>query len=527
MDLTPPEAALIKKLSAGESTSFSDELPLDIRTIRAPILRHVLIGLDKEGVGPRGVEIVGARVTGELDLTDMTLPFGLHLINCEMTGPVALYHARLPRLALVGSTLVQLNADGVQIEKGLNAQDLECRGTVRLLGARIDGQLNLAGARLVPGSGPALQADGLRVSGDLLLRSSPKRNFVAQGGGVRLPAADIGGDLDCQNAGFTGADGPSLNAERARIGGNIVLKSARIRGGVYLHSGSARGQLNCVDAEVGWLTADGFHTDGDVILTGLRGHGAGAEPTVGLMGAHVGGNLVCDKGTVSGRGLTFDARFATVGKALSLGKDFIDGEHDEKVALDGLTYRSVPHEMTRAEWLVFLRDRSHQYAAQPYQQLASVYRSAGLEDDSRAILIAQQDDRLRNGLLSGSTRLRLRLLKLTLGYGYQSWRAAICLALVLACAVVFVVTAARTTGAVTPPESPAHSPAACSLVDKVGLGFDLAVPIVNTTSRQRCTLKATKPAEEWIVAVGWLFQISGWAFTTLFVAGYTGLIRKS
>lgn len=497
-----------------------------MRTIRASVLYELLLNLDKEQVGPRGIEIVGARVAGGLDLADMTLPFGLHLIHCEVTGPIGLHDAQLARLVLLGSTLNGLNADGVHIEKGLNAQDLECRGTARLIGARIDGQLNLAGARLVSAGGTALLADGVRVGGDLLLRSSSKRQFVAQGGAVRLLGADIGGNLDCRNGRFAGADGPALNAERARIGGNLILQSAQIRGGVLLHGASSRGQVNCVDAEVGWLAADGFRSDGDVILTGLRGHGTGSEPTVCLMGAHVGGHLVCDTGKVSGRGLTFDARLATVGKALSLGKDFVGTDHGETVSLDGLTYPSVPHGMARAEWLTFLRDRSYRYAAQPYQQLATVYRSAGREDDARAVLIAQQDHRLRNGLLSGKTRLRLRLFKLTLGYGYQSWRAAVCLALVLACAIAFVITASRTTDAVKTPESPQHPPAACSFVDSVGLGFDLAIPIVSTNSRKSCDLKATKPSEQWLVAVGWIFQILGWAFTTLFVAGYTGLIRK-
>jgi hypothetical protein len=297
--------------------------------------------LGKEHVGTRGIEIIGARVAGGLDLADMVLSFGLHLIHCEVTDPIGLQDARLPRLILFGSRLNGLKADGVHIEKGLNAQDLECRGTVRLI--RADRRsAHLAGAKLISGDGPTLLADGLRVGGDLLLRSSSKRKFAAQGGAVRLLAAEIGGNLDCGNGGFTGTAGPALNVERARVGGNLILRSSHIRGGVFLHGASSRGQLSCKDPDIDRLTADGFHADGDVILTGFRGDGAGSEPTVCLMGAHVDGHLVCDKGKVGGRGLTFDARFATVGKAFSLGKDFVDVEHDEKVALDGLTYPSSP-----------------------------------------------------------------------------------------------------------------------------------------------------------------------------------------
>ncbi|WP_460354292.1 hypothetical protein [Actinoallomurus acanthiterrae] len=245
-----------------------------------------------------------------------------------------------------------------------------------------------------------------------------------------------------------------------------------------------------------------------------------------LIGARIGGHLICDEGEVAGPGLSLDLRFVTVGKALSLRLDFFAARDGGTVGLDGLTYPAIPYGMEPDEWLAFLRHRTEGHAAQPYQQLATAYRAAGREDDARMVLIAQQDHRSTDPRLARRTRLRLRLLRLALGYGYQSWRALIGLLLNFVLAVVVVIGAAHTSAAVRTQATEHSPPRPCSFVDQIGLGVDLAIPLVNTSSRQRCNLTATKPSEEWIVAVGWVFQIVGWALATLFVAGYTGLIRK-
>ncbi|MEV0399794.1 hypothetical protein [Actinoallomurus sp. NPDC050550] len=513
-----------------EVIHFSDTLPAEKRTIRNSILRELLLELDKNKIDPRGIEITGARLTGDLDLVDVTLPVGLHLIRCELTGSLCLQGAQLIRLILRGSRIRGLRADGVQVQKGINAQDVHCDGAFRLIGSTIEGQLNLTGATITGDGHSGLLADGMRVGGDALLRQAPSgRPFVARGdkdGAVRLLAAEIGGNLDCERAVFSSAQATAFDGERARVGGNIILRSIRSRGDVILQRASVRGQLNCKNAELGGLVADGLQTDDDVILSGLRAGRAGPDATVSLIGARVGGHLICDKGEVAGPGLSLDLRFVSVGKALSLRPDFFAARNGGTVVLDGLTYPAIPHGMERDEWLAFLRHRTEGHAAQPYQQLATAYRSAGREDDARVVLIAQQDHRSADPRLARRTRLRLRLLRLTLGYGYQSWRALIGLLLNLALAVVVVLGAANWSAAVHKPATENSRPTPCLFVYRVGLGVDLALPLIKTGSRHRCDLAATKWSEEWIVAVGWVFQILGWALATLFVAGYTGLVRK-
>jgi hypothetical protein len=196
------------------------------------------------------------------------------------------------------------------------------------------------------------------------------------------------------------------------------------------------------------------------------------------------------------------------------------------VALDGLVYPGIPMGPTPDGLLDLLRYQTTSYAAQPYQQLAAAYRAAGRERDARDVLIAQQDDLYRRGALRGAWRLQHRLLRLTIGYGYKSSRALACLAAMVVVATCFVVFAAAPDGSAVQADTVTRYQS-CSLVEQIGLGLDLSVPLVGAAGSQRCSLLGTRRSNEWTIPVGWLFQALGWAFATLFVAGYTGLVRKS
>ncbi|MEV0704354.1 hypothetical protein AB0I53_41445 [Saccharopolyspora sp. NPDC050389] len=68
--------------------------------------------------------------------------------------------------------------------------------------------------------------------------------------------------------------------------------------------------------------------------------------------------------------------------------------------------------------------------------------------------------------------------------------------------------------------------AACTALEHVGLAVDIAVPLIKTGGQQCCEFNADIPGSGWFIATGWLTRFLGWAFATLFVAGFTGLVRK-
>jgi hypothetical protein len=94
-------------------------------------------------------------------------------------------------------------------------------------------------------------------------------------------------------------------------------------------------------------------------------------------------------------------------------------------------------------WLRLFEDHSPAYAAQPYQQLAAMHRAAGHDREVRIILMAQNRDQIARTGVRGWDRSWARLTGLTLGYGYQPWRALLLLLAVLTLSVTAAITAGR------------------------------------------------------------------------------------
>jgi len=143
----------------------------------------------------------------------------------------------------------------------------------------------------------------------------------------------------------------------------------------------------------------------------------------------------------------------------------------------------------------------------------------------RKILMEQRRHQVRSRALTGSgARAWARLTGLTLGYGYQPWRALIGLLTVLILAVLLSVFAEDGALARTK-ESPIPG-AACSTVERIGVGLDIGLPLIKTGTRARCDITAT-PVGQGLAIAGWVLQLLAWAFATLFIAGFTGAVRKT
>jgi hypothetical protein len=361
--------------------------------------------------------------------------------------------ARLPFLDLAGSHTRGLDADGIRVEGNVylwhefRVHGSTERGVVRLLDARIGGNLECDGAALRNDVGPALVADRMQVKGSVFLRDGFRASGSGTHGAIRITAITAGG-LDLRAGQVRNADGTAL----------------------MLHW-----------SNVGWLRLPA--------------------------------DAVCHSGIPDDPG-TWLA--------------------DGQLRLDGFTYAELaPEGADLTQWLRWLRHRTPAYAAQPYQQLAAVHRAAGHEADVRRILIAQQDDLLDRGWLGGrSARAWRRLLRLFLGYGYQSWRALIGLAVVVAFAIGLGLTAGHTpagksqfVAAHAGTTVKAGTP--CSTLEQIGIGIDRALPLINTGIRARCDLETTTIAGQAISAIAWILQIIAGVLATLVIAGYTGLLRKT
>jgi hypothetical protein len=262
----------------------------------------------------------------------------------------------------------------------------------------------------------------------------------------------------------------------------------------------------CNDSGPALVAYRGLQIVQDMSLTGgFTAIGGGADVAVDLTGAQVGGTLA-----------VAPARLEHM------------ADPHRRLAVDGLTYAGVPQQISAPDWLDLLRNGTPGYAAQPYQQLAAGYRALGNERQARKILMAQRDDELTRADTRWPERWWGKITKVTLGYGYQPWRALWFLAgvVVLSC-VLAVVLGAH--GALAQTSKTAASGHSCTVVQQVSVGLDLNLPVGTTLARANCDL-TTDPASAtgvWLTAAGWVLRVLAWVFAALFIAGFTSAVRKT
>jgi len=198
--------------------------------------------------------------------------------------------------------------------------------------------------------------------------------------------------------------------------------------------------------------------------------------------------------------------------------------------VDGLTYTGVPETGPGWDWLDLLRHGTPSYAAQPYQRLAAGYRALGDERQVREILMAQRDDQLARTQPRPRWTERLwgRITKYTLGYGYQPWRALIFLAAVLVLSCVLAVVLGWH-GALAQAKDTAAAGQPCTVMQRVSVGLDLNLPVGASLARAGCGLPKNAASETaaWLTGIGWVLRVLAWTFAALFIAGFTGAVRKT
>ncbi|HVW43511.1 MAG TPA: hypothetical protein VHC18_19395 [Amycolatopsis sp.] len=363
------------------------------------------------------------------------------------------------------TSAVPLRLTDCLLDEGLSANDAHLAG------------LALSGCRLEHPTEPALDAPDLTVPW-LNLRHAVIIGHSPDGA-VRLLTARIGGVLTCRGAVVRNDAGPALHGDRLQAGQDVFLRN-------------------------------GFEATGSGELAAIR-----------LAGADIGGQLDCTGAMLrNDSGPALDLAEARVGGRLVLDPAGLDS-----INVDGLTYSGLPRGIPTREWLRLLRDATPNYAAQPYQQLAAAHRAAGHDREARHVLMEQRRDQIRRGLTGRGERAWARLTGLTLGYGYQPWRALVGLLAVITTAAILTAVLGAYGGLAQVPAAPG-APAGCTLVERVGVGLDLGTPLVSTGARSRCD--TTDAATGQILTItGWALRLLAWAFATLFIAGFTGAVRKT
>ena len=399
-------------------------------SIAASDIRELLRGRIVTDPDPRGLRLRAAYIRGRLDLDNLTTTVKLTLLDCLLDEGITAGAAHLPGLSLRRCLLTHaskpaLYADELRTDAGVSFEGstiLTCsaEGALRMNGAHIGGQLDCSGATITNSCGPALYGERLKINDNILLSGGFSAVGAGEWGAVRLAGAHIGGQLDCSDATVTNGSGPALQGEHLHVDGNVLLRgdfTAHGDGAVSLRWARVGGWLDCSDATItnasgSALAAGAMHVAGSVLLNaGFTANGANERGAVRLTGARIGIQLEC-----SGATITNPSGPAVQGERLHVGGDIFlragftadgDGElgvvrltgahiggqldcsgavvtsrsdRQHRWSLDGLTYTRLPLDPLgtgTAGWLDLLRTATPTYAAQPYQQLASVNQAAG------------------------------------------------------------------------------------------------------------------------------------------------------
>ena len=587
------EAATLRCPLRLEHCYFSNPRPVNFDYAIASLLTLTRCHL----TGLRGDTLT---VTKEIELKGSTFTSHLRLPGADIAGQLNCRGAQLTGADGDGNALI---ADGMKAGSVLFDEEFTAAGTVRLIGADITNQLNCHRAQLTGADGNALLADGIRVSDSVFF----DEEFTAAGT-VRLPGADITGELNCRGAQLTGADGDgnALLADGIRVSDSVFFdEEFTAAGTVRLPGADITGQLTCSGAQLtradgNALLADGIRVGGDMFLD----EEFTAVGTLSLRSARVDGSLhLKPSGLADGKDQTaIDATGAQITHTLRWApsrqvvgrvilEDAMVGEladdwaqdagpvngywppaHTGGLRLDGFTYtrtggqhpaalaqrlawigsqqipplrhRVMPALRTpRAAWIAgqdrrvrrLARVRRCDFVTQPYEQLVKVYQQAGQDKEARKVAIARRRDLRRYGDLSRPRKLGNWLLDKSIQYGYQTWRAVAGIIVLYAAVLVFL-WFARSHNAIVPVQittglHPAPTATSCSsqypCFNPFGYAIDTVIPLINVHQADFWGPNESVPWGTVCAVITYLGTGFGWILATLAVAGYTGLVRKT
>ncbi len=133
--------------------------------------------------------------------------------------------------------------------------DFNAKGAVWFIRAEVGGSLVCTGAKFrrydEQKSGGTLIATGAQIKGDVMLNGgTAENNRFAASGKISLESAQIGGALTCTGGAFEAPEGIALDLDGAKIAGNVLLNYGfDAKGSVSLRGTAVGGNLECTKGQ--------------------------------------------------------------------------------------------------------------------------------------------------------------------------------------------------------------------------------------------------------------------------------------
>ncbi|MGW1000717.1 membrane-associated oxidoreductase [Streptomyces sp. NPDC002520] len=484
-DLTPAELRLREAFPLGEGVDFresDDEDPAHgaawgpERTLRAEVLRELLLdGPVREG-RIAGLKVTGARITGKLDLMYGTVGHSVRLRSCHFEEEPNLYGAHVVALILSDSVLPGLMAGNLRAEGVVRISRCRMAGPARFQGAKLSGALFADEARLgTPDEvleEPVLQLNHAELGTDVWAPG------LVVHGKVHLQGAVVRNQVNLNDAVLDAPGRTALHAEVLNVGTDLHAMRLRVRGRVNLGGARIPRQLNLAYARLS-------NPDGQALRASS---------------AVVGELWLRDAAPIEG--------------AVNLRRAQLDLLHvppqvwPAEVQTEGLSYRVLTPHLPAEERLPLLERDPAGYLPHPYEQLTTAYRTVGDDAAARTVQLAKL--RRHRRTLPAYARLWGYLQDAAVGYGFRPMRAAGWLLLLLCTGTLAF--ALHRPPALKPSEAPGFNPLFYTL--------DLLLPIIDFGQ------EAAYAPRGWYQWLSYLLIATGWVLATTIAAGVTRSLNR-
>ena len=291
------------------------------------------------------------------------------------------------------------------------------------------------------------------------------------------------------------------------------------------------------------LTAESTKIGGSVFLR----NGFNAEGTVNFLGSDI-SKAFQWRDALSPEKAALDLRYAKVG---TLWDDAASWPPAGKLFLSGFTYDQLDNlapldAKSRIEWLK--RQSRESFLPQPYEQLASVFRTMGHEEEARNVLIQKSRDYAHFTHRFSQEWFWYRFAGKLIGYGYKPWRAFFMSLAVIAFGT-WLFGCGYTNDLISPAEKDAKRPTVVvsgrprisddyPKFNALVYSLESFTPLLKLDQSANWTPNANRGAHLQIwhsctVTTGgllriylWIHIITGWVLTSLWVGALTGLVKS-
>ncbi|MFF3327973.1 membrane-associated oxidoreductase [Streptomyces sp. NPDC002888] len=478
-DLTPAEQRVWRAFATGTEVDFRDAADDwgPERTVRAAVLRALLLNGPHEPGEIAALKIRGARITGALELRYAAVDSVIHLTHCRFEAAPDFIGAHLRYLSLRDSEMPGLSVTRARIDGSLRLTRCRFSGPVRLDGAQIAGALFLERAEVdveapTAPTHPVLQLNQVGVDDDLCARG------LRAHGLVRLDGATVAGSLDLEDAELSNPGAQVLEAEALEIGANLLGRRLRAQGRIDLRGARIPGRVDLLDARLSNPGGTALRASSCVIGEFWLRRGPQVEGLLNLRRAEIN---------------QFDVEPEML---------------PDQVRLLDLTYTFLtPHEPAERRLPMLERDDGG-FDPHAYEQVTAAYRRIGDDQAARLVQLAKQ--RRRRSTLPWYGRMWGHLQDGAVGYGFRPLRAAVWLLSLLAVGSVAYATH----------HPPALKASEAPRFDPVFYTLDLLLPVISFGQ------EAAFAPTGWYQTLSYVLIVTGWILATTVVAGVTRTVSR-